>query len=236
MSNPLTEPSALELATRLGEAIKDRSLLTLSSEGLVARVLLREAAQPVEAQCFSYKVELECPASGLSDEHELGRIYDSALRQSLLREDKFLLGSLFATHDIKPASFPSDLDGLEALLVKNSPRNLLIGSNIWASIIGSPALTASLDPTTSHENVLRGFVAELSDQMVSTDAFRHPELRVLSKNAVVSLARPRLLGRYTRTVSSVQCSIVGETVSFSWSVDLDYRLYPEHAVMYECTL
>jgi hypothetical protein len=61
----------------------------------------------------------------------------------------------------------------------------LIGSGIWAHIVGDSEFCACLEPITSHELVLNGYLGIMLNSVLITDGFEHPDLRFLRHRQVV---------------------------------------------------
>lgn len=76
-------------------------------------------------------------------------------------------------------------------------QNLIIAADIWDDIIGQPDFSAWFDPVSQHELITTGTLGTLLGMSIITDAFRHPQLRVLRSGEMYVVSNPELHGTYT---------------------------------------
>jgi len=75
---------------------------------------------------------------------------------------------------------------------------MLIATDIWNDIAGDPTNWANvIDPVAKHELLLTGKLGRLYGMDVTTDAYRFPEHKVLSKGQIWNFADAKFLGQYT---------------------------------------
>lgn len=75
--------------------------------------------------------------------------------------------------------------------------NYLIASDIWNDIIGDNAFSELIDPVSKHELLLSGQLGTILGMTVLTDAFRHPEHKVLSQGEMFIVGDAVNHGVYT---------------------------------------
>jgi len=62
--------------------------------------------------------------------------------------------------------------------------NLLIANDIWNDIIGDSAFSALIDPVSKHELLLTGQLGTILGMTIYSDAFRHPQHKVLNQGDI----------------------------------------------------
>lgn len=61
------------------------------------------------------------------------------------------------------------------------PSNFLIANDIWNDIIGDASFSSLIDPVSKHELLLTGQLGTILGMTIYSDAFRHPQHKVLSQ-------------------------------------------------------
>lgn len=80
----------------------------------------------------------------------------------------------------------------------NIPANAwLIANDIWSDIIGDSGFSQLIDPVSKHELLLRGQLGTILGMSVYSDAFRHPQHKVLSQGEMYVFGDATNLGQYT---------------------------------------
>jgi hypothetical protein len=59
--------------------------------------------------------------------------------------------------------------------------HLLLASDLWQDIIGNSEFYSAIDPVARHELLLTGELGVMYGQTITSDAFRHPEHKVLGR-------------------------------------------------------
>jgi len=73
----------------------------------------------------------------------------------------------------------------------------LIANDIWNDIIGDSSFSALIDPVSKHELLLTGQLGTVIGMSVYSDAFRHPQHKVLNQGDMYVFGDPVNLGIYT---------------------------------------
>ena len=73
----------------------------------------------------------------------------------------------------------------------------LIANDLWTDIIGDAGFQSIYEPMAQHEILLTGKLGTILGMTVKSDAFRHPEHRVLEKGEQFIFGPPDTLGTYT---------------------------------------
>ena len=111
---------------------------------------------------------------------------------------------------------PSALVALKTLVTQwNIPAaNWLIATDIWGDIVGDTQFSSIIDPVSKHELLLTGQLGTILGMTVLTDAFRHPQQKVLNKGEMFVVGDAINHGLYTDRggVTSVPIDISNEQV------------------------
>lgn len=73
----------------------------------------------------------------------------------------------------------------------------LIANDIWSDIIGDTGFQSLIDPVSKHELLLSGELANILGMTVVSDAFRHPQHKVLEGGEMYIVGDPINHGQYT---------------------------------------
>ncbi len=73
----------------------------------------------------------------------------------------------------------------------------LIANDIWSDIIGDASFSSLIDPVSKHELLLTGQLGTILGMTVYSDAFRHPQHKVLSKGEMFIIGDPINTGSYS---------------------------------------
>lgn len=78
---------------------------------------------------------------------------------------------------------PTGLSSVKTLVTQwNIPADkLLIATDIWTDIVGDTQFSGIIDPVSKHELLLTGQLGTILGMTVLTDAFRHPQHKVLNR-------------------------------------------------------
>lgn len=75
--------------------------------------------------------------------------------------------------------------------------NWLIANDIWSDIIGDPDFMEAIDQITKHELILTGKLGSILGMDITSDAFRHPQHKVLEQGEMFIVGDPVNHGQYT---------------------------------------
>ena len=73
----------------------------------------------------------------------------------------------------------------------------LIADNIWSDIIGNTGFQSLLEPVSKHELVMTGKLATMLGMDIITDAYRHPQHKVLNEGEMYVIGDTEMHGAYT---------------------------------------
>ncbi len=76
-------------------------------------------------------------------------------------------------------------------------RTLLIANDLWNDFVGNSAFQTALDQVTKHELLLTGELGTILGMTIFSDAFRHPQHKVLNQGDIIVYADQVNLGQYT---------------------------------------
>lgn len=75
--------------------------------------------------------------------------------------------------------------------------SLLMASDLYVDIVGDATFIQAIEPVARHELIMTGELAVLYGMAITSDAYRHPEHRVLSKGEFFAVSDPTTHGTYT---------------------------------------
>lgn len=75
--------------------------------------------------------------------------------------------------------------------------SLLMASDLYVDIVGDTQFIQAIEPVARHELIMTGELAVLYGMAITSDAYRHPEHRVLSKGEFFAISDPTTHGQYT---------------------------------------
>ena len=75
--------------------------------------------------------------------------------------------------------------------------SLLMASDLYVDIVGDSSFIQAIEPVARHELIMTGELAVLYGMSITSDAYRHPEHRVLSKGEFFAISDPVTHGQYT---------------------------------------
>lgn len=74
---------------------------------------------------------------------------------------------------------------------------LLMASDLYNDIVGDSTFIQAIEPVSRHELIMTGELAVLYGMSITSDAYRHPEHRVLSQGEFFAISDPVTHGQYT---------------------------------------
>lgn len=75
--------------------------------------------------------------------------------------------------------------------------NLLMASDLYNDIVGDSSFIQAIEPVARHELIMTGELAVLYGMAITSDAYRHPEHRVLNQGEFFAISDPTTHGQYT---------------------------------------
>jgi hypothetical protein len=75
--------------------------------------------------------------------------------------------------------------------------NLLMAADLYNDIVGDSSFIQAIEPVARHELIMTGELAVLYGMAITSDAYRHPEHRVLSQGEFFAVSDPQTHGQYT---------------------------------------
>lgn len=75
--------------------------------------------------------------------------------------------------------------------------NLLMAADLYNDIVGDASFIQAIEPVSRHELIMTGELAVLYGMAITSDAYRHPEHRVLSQGEFFAVSDPTTHGQYT---------------------------------------
>ena len=133
--------------------------------------------------------------------------FTEGLEGVMVQEDRTFLAMCTAT--INTANPLTTISGTftptAAITLRNSiaawdlpVTEMLIATDIWNDIAGDATNWANvIDPVSKHELLLTGKLGRMYGMDITTDAYRFPEHKVLSRGQIWNFADAKFLGQYT---------------------------------------
>jgi hypothetical protein len=155
----------------------------------------------LEARPFVDQRELNTSASDVLDEK-----YSEALESIMVGEDRLWINGANETvgldNDLTIISgtlTPLTLMEVHTNVARwNLPvPQLLIASDLYNDIVGDASFIQAIEPVARHELIMTGELAVLYGMTITSDAYRHPEHRVLSQGEFYAISDPVTHGQYT---------------------------------------
>jgi len=75
--------------------------------------------------------------------------------------------------------------------------SLLMASDLYTDIVGDTTFIQAIEPVARHELIMTGELAVLYGMSITSDAYRHPEHRVLNQGEFYAISDPITHGQYT---------------------------------------
>jgi hypothetical protein len=75
--------------------------------------------------------------------------------------------------------------------------SLLMASDLYTDIVGDTTFIQAIEPVARHELIMTGELAVLYGMSITSDAYRHPEHRVLNQGEFYAISDPVTHGQYT---------------------------------------
>lgn len=78
-----------------------------------------------------------------------------------------------------------------------TPVQWLVATDLWTDVVGDVGFQSIMDPVAKHELLLTGVLGTILGMEVKTDAYRHPEWKVIGQGEHYIFGSPDTLGTYT---------------------------------------
>ena len=75
--------------------------------------------------------------------------------------------------------------------------SLLIANDIWTDIVADPSFQNNIDQVSKYDLLMTGMLGEMYGMTIVSDAYRHPEQKVLSQGELFAIGDPVNHGQYT---------------------------------------
>lgn len=75
--------------------------------------------------------------------------------------------------------------------------SFLIANDLWNDIVGDPSFQNVIDQVSKHELLLTGQLGTMFGMAILSDAYRHPEQKVLNQGEMFAIGEPINHGQYT---------------------------------------
>jgi hypothetical protein len=145
--------------------------------------------------------EIESAAGDLLEEK-----YEDALEQIMVAEDRVwkILADTSATvsntltyfNTLTPTVFSSLRTQVARWLIPVT--QCLLAFSLWDDIIGSTDFSNWFDPVSKYTLITEGYLGDLLGVAIHSDAFRDPNLKVLTDGEIYMCGAPQLLGGITQ--------------------------------------
>lgn len=129
-----------------------------------------------------------------------------AQEQIMVQEDKTylrmvnrVLGLANPVQSLVGGLTPANFVYMRDLITRwNIPvTTVLMASNFWNDIVANNAFGTWFDPVSKYEIVNTGYLGNLLGLTLITDAYRHPQLKVLSQGEIFMVGSPENHGAFT---------------------------------------
>ncbi len=75
--------------------------------------------------------------------------------------------------------------------------SLLMANDVWTDIVADPSFQNNIDQVTKYELLMTGMLGEMYGMTIVSDAYRHPEQKVLNQGELFAIGDPVNHGQYT---------------------------------------
>jgi hypothetical protein len=172
----------------------------------------------VGTRIYVHQIDLHQNSSDVLEEK-----YTEALEGTMVAEDRMLMAmanSMVGIDNnrqiISGTLSPQALMNLRGQITAWNLKApyMLLASDLWADIVGDPSFSNVIDPVSKHELLMTGTLATLFGMELITEAYRHPEHKVMGAGEMVVFADALTLGAYSdrNGVDSAPIDITTERV------------------------
>ena len=148
---------------------------------------------------FSHRSFISRLEEKQSNGNLLEEMYIEMYEHTVVREDRIWLEMIHHSTPMIEITGLLTFDTLKDIVKSAAFRvaNILIGTDIWTNIVGHESFMEVLEPSTSLEQVINGYLGKIDDINIYCDAYRHPTHKVLDSNEIILVADPITHGQYT---------------------------------------
>jgi hypothetical protein len=132
--------------------------------------------------------------------------YNRLIEKTLCAEDRlfFNMVSALEEHSHINKRIHKVVDPLSLMALRNSvyvmnikPSAWVFAESEWEGIVANEGLVMAFEPVANHEDVLAGFMGHIFGMDAYTDAYRHPEHKVLQPGKTFIFGDSKAVGQYT---------------------------------------
>ncbi len=216
----------------------------ISEEGFVQRLLTPvEVDKMVGAPTSSTTavIELVFDKPGHTNQVGIEQIesqYLKAITQTMTHEDRFLFKLLRATVDryqCNECNYEQfDVSHMvrlgENITGRGMPvSEMLMNSQFWSILVGNNDFAQLLDPAVRMDMVTNGILGHIIGRRLSSDAFRHPDNRILEQREMWAFAARQYLGTMTCEITDIELLDEETRWVWKWKRRTDFQgLDPKH--------
>lgn len=174
---------------------------TLTQHQIIRDKLFMPPEVIIDAKPFVEQREINTSVSDVLDEK-----YAEALEGIMVAEDRLWKNAcdslVGVDNDLTVIS--GTLTPLTLMEVRNNVGRwdlpvpqLLMASDMYIDIVGDSTFIQAIEPVARHELIMTGELAVLYGMSITSDAYRHPEHRVLNQGEFYAISDPVTHGQYT---------------------------------------
>lgn len=174
---------------------------TLTQHQIIRDKLFMPPEVIIDAKPFVEQREINTSVSDVLDEK-----YAEALEAIMVSEDRLWKNAadslVGVDNDLTVIS--GTLTPLTLMEVRNNVGRwdlpvpqLLMASDMYIDIVGDSTFIQAIEPVARHELIMTGELAVLYGMSITSDAYRHPEHRVMNQGEFYAISDPVTHGQYT---------------------------------------
>jgi len=174
---------------------------TLTQHQIIRDKLFMPPEVIIDAKPFVEQREINTSVSDVLDEK-----YAEALEGIMVAEDRLYKNAADSLvgidNDLTVIS--GTLTPLTLMEVRNlvgrwdlPVPQMLMASDMWIDIVGDSTFIQAIEPVARHELIMTGELAVLYGMSITSDAYRHPEHRVMNQGEFYAISDPVTHGQYT---------------------------------------
>jgi hypothetical protein len=179
---------------------------TYSSAAMVEHQLIRDKYLWLQEFYITARIFIEERDLNVATTDLLEEKYIEGLNATMVQMDRFwkkLVDSLVGTANTLTIDTsrlsPTTLTATKSKVTNwgLTAYNWLIASDLWQDIVSDPGFQAIIDPVSKNELLLTGKLGEILGMTITSDAFRHPEHKVLNAGEHYVVSQQITHGLYT---------------------------------------
>lgn len=141
-----------------------------------------------------------------SNSDQLETVYVEALEGTMVTEDRIWMNAARQTIGVdnnqtiisgtlSPLTFMNARQGVARWGMK--PMYAIMANDLYVDIVGDASFIQAIEPVTRHELIMTGELAVLYGMTIISEAYRHPEHKVLQPGEFVIVSDPAFHGAYS---------------------------------------